>query len=259
MPKWSAALVAFVVTTSMLFGAGVAAAAAPVPTGTHFSGLSFAPVYAGGSKTTSTNWAGYAVTGSSGSVTKVSAKWVEPAVKCSATNSLAAFWIGIDGYSSLTVEQTGTIAECYSGIAYYGVWWEMYPTNAVQVYATITPGDHFSAYVVFNGGSSFTMSITDTTTNTTWATTASQTATETSAEWIAEAPCCSSGSTTYPLADFGHVSFTYARATVSGHSHGIGNFSSYVAITMVTASKTDRAVPSTLTTSTSFKVTWKHS
>jgi hypothetical protein len=257
MSKWSAALVASFVAATMLFSAGVAIAAAP--TGNHLSGVSFAPVSPLGSSTTSGNWAGYAVTGPTGSVTKVSANWVEPAVKCGAATSFAAFWVGIDGFSSKTVEQTGTIAECVGGAASYYVWWEMYPTNSVQVYTTISPGDHFSAYVAFNGGSSFTMSITDTTTSTTWTTTSSQTATEESAEWIAEAPCCVSSGATYPLSNFGHVTFSSAMATVSGSTHGIGKFSTHISITMVTSKGKDRAVPSTLTNNTAFKVTWKHS
>ena len=52
---------------------------------------------------------------------------------CTSATSLAAFWVGIDGYSSSSVEQDGTLVECYRGTAYYYTWWEMYPTNAIQV------------------------------------------------------------------------------------------------------------------------------
>src|ERR1700691_4708721 len=47
----------------------------------------------------STNWSGYADTGSGFS--KVSSTWTEPTPSCSGrTEELAAFWVGIDGYTS---------------------------------------------------------------------------------------------------------------------------------------------------------------
>src|ERR1700678_2931249 len=58
----------------------------------------------------STNWAGYADT--AGTYTTVSASWTQPAGTCSSGDTYAAFWIGIDGYSSSTVEQTGTELDC---------------------------------------------------------------------------------------------------------------------------------------------------
>src|SRR5580693_1467505 len=51
---------------------------------------------------TSTNWSGYAATG--GPFTSVSADWVQPAGNCSTGDQYAAFWVGLDGYSSATVE-----------------------------------------------------------------------------------------------------------------------------------------------------------
>src|SRR5690349_21475645 len=58
----------------------------------------------------STNWSGYAVTGNPGSVTDARASWVVPAIQgaCPATNQYSSFWVGIDGYSDNSVEQTGT-------------------------------------------------------------------------------------------------------------------------------------------------------
>jgi hypothetical protein len=56
--------------------------------------------------TTSTNWSGYADT--AGTYTSASASWTQPAGTCSKGDQYAAFWVGIDGYSSETVEQTGS-------------------------------------------------------------------------------------------------------------------------------------------------------
>ncbi|HMK82584.1 MAG TPA: G1 family glutamic endopeptidase, partial [Candidatus Bathyarchaeia archaeon] len=62
----------------------------------------------------STNWAGYAVTGTD--VSDVVGTYIQPAVSCSSQTTYVATWVGIDGYSSSTVEQTGTLAECIDGI-----------------------------------------------------------------------------------------------------------------------------------------------
>jgi Peptidase A4 family len=67
----------------------------------------------------STNWSGYAVTGAS--FTHAAGSWIVPTVNCSKTpNTFAAFWVGIDGWTSSTVEQTGTDSDCSgSSPSYY--------------------------------------------------------------------------------------------------------------------------------------------
>lgn len=99
------------------------------------------------------------------------------------------------------------------------------------------------------------MAITDLTTNKLYETNSSQTGTqESSAECIAEAP--SSGSSIYPLANFGKVTFGTCTATISGTSQGIGGFSSVYKITMVNSSSRTKASVSTLTSGSAFTVTW---
>ena len=97
---------------------------------------------------TSTNWSGYADTGSSFS--KVAASWTEPSATCSSgAEQLAAFWVGIDGYTSSSVEQDGTLIECYRGRAYQYTWWEMYPTNSIQTVGSTRRGrrrDHLGRH-----------------------------------------------------------------------------------------------------------------
>jgi len=111
------------------------------------------------SQAQSTNWSGYADTGSGFST--VTGSWTEPSVSCTSQTSLAAFWVGIDGYSSSSVEQDGTLAECYGGTAYYYTWWEMYPANAIQVVGqTLRAGDSITASVV-RSGTSYTLKVTD--------------------------------------------------------------------------------------------------
>jgi Peptidase A4 family len=168
---------------------------------------------------TSTNWAGYADIDET--YTKVTGKWTEPTVTCSGSaTKLAAFWVGLDGYSSDSVEQDGTLAECYEGTLYSYTWWEMYPTNDIQVVGgSVAAGDAISASVV-RTGTSYALKVTDSTrTANSFSTTqtCSSACANSSAEWIAEAPSSSTG--IYPLAPFTSwtlTNATVATATVSG-------------------------------------------
>jgi hypothetical protein len=206
----------------------------------------------------STNWSGYADTGSSFS--KVTASWTEPKGTCSGrTESLAAFWVGIDGYSSDSVEQDGTLIECYRGTAYNYTWWEMYPTNDIQVVGeSLEPGDNISASVV-RSGTSYTLAVTDST-HTANSFSTKQTCSScanSSAEWIAEAPSGSSG--VYPLTDFGSVSLSSATVTEGSTSGVISSFTDDE-ITMITSSGATEAQPGALNSSgNGFSVTWVRS
>ena len=63
------------------------------------------------SQVQSSNWSGYADTGSN--FGQVAGSWSEPGATCSGrSTTYAAFWVGIDGYSSDSVEQDGTLIEC---------------------------------------------------------------------------------------------------------------------------------------------------
>ncbi len=231
------------------------ASAAPIPQ------LTLAPRTHEGSFQ-STNWSGYAVTGASGSVSDAKGSWTVPAIqgRCPSTNQYSSFWVGIDGFSSGTVEQTGTDSDCQNGAPTYYAWYEFYPHPAFLINGlTITPGDHITAEASFSGRS-FTVTITDTTTGHSFSTSARvHSAQRSSAEWIAEAPSSSGG--ILPLANFGTVSFAACTAKVGTASGTIGSFGSSVqVITMVSNSGAVKAQPSSLSGSgDSFSVTWKSS
>jgi Peptidase A4 family len=209
------------------------------------------------SQVQSTNWSGYADTGSGFST--VTGSWTEPGVSCTSTTSLAAFWVGIDGYSSSSVEQDGTLIECYRGAAYYYTWWEMYPTNAIQVVgSTLHAGDSITASVV-RSGTSYTLKVTDSSRS---ADSFSTTQTcsgcaNSSAEWIAEAPSGSSG--VYPLSDF--RSWTELGATVkAGSTSGVISSFTDDELTMINSSGATKALPGALNSSgNGFGVTWERS
>lgn len=219
--------------------------------------------FGGPTHTESYNWAGYAVSSGAGTVTQVTGSWTQPAVTCGKGTALAAFWIGIDGYSSNTVEQDGTLAQCHNGKAIYYSWWETYPANAVQEFANAHAGDKFNATVTYDSANQkFTMSITDITSGKTYTKVSKNSgAEENSAECITERPAgADNASTLYALADFGKVSFSSCAATVSGVTRGIGSFSAVYEITMVSYQSVTRilARPSSLSKESAFTVTWKH-
>jgi len=244
----------------------------------------------------SSNWCGYAltpeaVTPSLGSVTYVSGSFTVPTVTGPTRGTAyAAFWVGIDGFSSDTVEQTGVLAEIQNGKATYSAWYEFYPAGMVAISKTtggaafsVNSGDAITASVSYSSSGSFTTTITDTEktngaveTFTSPATKVSG-ATEASAEWIAEAPAEQIGRMVevLPLADFGTVSFTACSATLTTGAYTFPAYSlvadSLVVqqITMCTGISHDqfvgvKAAPSAYTPSggasaVSFGITWESS
>jgi hypothetical protein len=216
----------------------------------------------------STNWSGYAVEGTS--FTKALGSWTVPSVNCSKTpNTYSSFWVGIDGWTSTTVEQTGTDSDCDGRTPSYYAWYEFYPAGSVLVSSVpVSPGNHMSASVTYNSGSSFTVTITNESTGKSFSKTGTVSgAKRNSAEWIAEAPCCTRAGGILPLADFGTVDFgqDYTGisdtndATDSSVSGAISAFGSNVFESIMVNGSTgaDEAVPSGLSSDgTSFTVTW---
>jgi hypothetical protein len=165
---------------------------------------------------TSTNWSGYAVTTAAGAVTAVSGSWTVPTVTGTGT-AYSAVWVGIDGATSNTVEQTGILADVVNGVAQYSAWYEMYPSAMVPLNLAIHPDDKITASVSYSGGQ-FTLTITDLSdkagSNSVTEVESAPNAQRSSAEWIVEAPASNSG--VLPLANFGTVTFTSASATIGG-------------------------------------------
>ena len=235
-----------------------------------------------GSSWSSTNWSGYAVTGSTGSVTSASASWAVPAVTkisgaSESTTYYSAFWVGIDGFSSNTVEQIGTMSQITGTTAKYYAWFEFYPSPMYQISMSIKPGDAMSASVLYSGtsrgffgrqSSAFTVTIKDVTTGRSYTTTGTvSNAARSSAEYVAEAPSSNRG--VLPLANFGTANYGAdstsvtgtCYATVNGVNGAFGSFGSAVQqITMVTSADVVKALPSATpsTDGTSFSVTWEN-
>ena len=199
---------------------------------------------------TSTNWSGYASTGPR--FTSVSSSWTEPGVICSGT-AYSSFWVGIDGDTSNSVEQTGTSADCSGSTPQYYAWYEMYPKYPTNLSNPVSPGDAISASVTTDGVGRFTLTISDSTQHWTYTTTQRlKSAALASAEVIAEAPSSRSG--VLPLANFGSVAFS--GSTANGVS--LASAPNLDPITMASGS-TVKAQPGNISSSGSFSVTWKHS
>ncbi len=202
----------------------------------------------------STNWSGYAAT--TGPYTSVSASWTQPAGTCSLGAQQAAFWVGLDGYSSSSVEQTGSEVDCVGSAAHYFAWYEMYPNASVTYPNTVRPGDHFNASVTFTGTSTFSLDIADTTQG--WSHTTPGTlagAARSSAEVIVEAPCCTGSGGILPLADFGTVSLTSSTA----NGAALGNAGGVTQIIMIDNAGRDKDTVSSLTSGENFSATWLRS
>jgi hypothetical protein len=172
----------------------------------------------------STNWAGYATLTSltnpkPGSVTQASGSWTVPTANCAGNNlaTYSATWVGLDGYSDQTVEQTGTEQDCQGTTPQYSAWFEMYPDYAYSVNLAVHPGDHMQATVKYDGWSMYTLTLKDLTTSKTFSTDQwGFGARRESAEWITEAPSDNQG--VLPLTKLSPVTFTGAQATVNGVS-----------------------------------------
>src|SRR5262249_46533235 len=113
------------------------------------------PATAGLTQSTSFNWSGYVDDNSTGKTySSVAGTWKQPKVTCPTDeNRIAVWWIGLDGWNSGTVEQDGTLAWCFQGNASYWTWWEMYPTNQIQIVgSSVAPGDTIVTSVKYAAG-----------------------------------------------------------------------------------------------------------
>jgi len=216
-----------------------------------------APSAANGSVTgsQSINWSGYAdaETGSS-TVSQASGSWTMPAVQCLPApyqnqDAFLANWVGIDGFNNGTVEQLGTAAQCFAGVKYYYVWYEMYPSNTVEEGTTACindnvncpqPGDQISASVTVtpagSGENSYKLTLVDRTrpyeSFSVTQQCAAATCLDASAEWIVERPATvppppapSTLIQILPLAYFAKTFFSSGSVVSGGKLSSIQGFS----------------------------------
>jgi len=200
-------------------------------------------------ESTSGNWSGYGVP-LEGTVSDTFSQgggtWTVPSVTGGSGRgtTYSSVWVGIDGYSSGTVEQIGTEHDWANGKAKSYAWFEMYPNSAYQITGfPVNVGDSISAQVVYLGETTvqtgngrnkksvqesvFQLTIVNNSQNTSFVVPTSYTTIPTpqrsSAEWIVEAP--SSGKI-LPLANYGTVNFSECYATGQNGAGSITNWPS---------------------------------
>jgi hypothetical protein len=212
----------------------------------------------------STNWSGYAAESPS-QFSDAIGNWSQPTAACSrSTTSYASFWVGLDGYSSNSVEQIGTDSDCSRGTPTYYAWYEMYPAGSVSLSTSKYPvkaGDTLKGEVS-RSGTKYTLTLQS---SRGWNFTTVQSGNDanSSAEWVAEAPeiCSFIFCRLASLTNFGTVAFTNGAAATGGADAAISTFtydSGPHDIIMETSSGASKAVPSLLAGG-SFAVTWEHS
>ena len=218
------------------------------------------------SSVSSTNWSGYAVESSS-EFTEAQGSWVQPTATCNETvgATYASFWVGIDGYTSDSVEQLGTDSDCTApGSPSYYAWWEMYPSGSVDLSTStypVKPGDTLTG-TVSRTADTYTLKLTS---SRGWTFTTTQVGTDanSSAEWITEAPevCTLVVCTGTQLTDFGTVNDSASEAAAGGSLEPISSFTTGggpFEITMTTETGSTEAQPSALNSSgTGFSVSWE--
>ena len=136
-----------VVTAILAWGGGIAAAqptntpARPTNKPTPSPGgrpMIAASQPSAGLPTLSLNWSGYAVTDAA-KFNYVHSEFVQPAIKCTgAPDRFTSNWVGLDGFTSDSVEQDGTDAWCGGPIdttPFYKAWYEMYPARSYSVFS----------------------------------------------------------------------------------------------------------------------------
>jgi Peptidase A4 family len=197
----------------------------------------------------SVNWSGYAdiETGSS-TATYVAGSWTMPAVTCPTApyqnqDAFMVNWVGIDGATNSTVEQLGSGAQCFEGVTYYYVWYEMFPAGTVVegTSACINnnvdcpqPGDKITALVSVTPGTTgennYRLTLVDRTrpqeSFTTVADCAVTVCLDQSAEWIVERPAFDipAGFQFTPQADYSKTAFTNDDVISGGRLTNIQNF-----------------------------------
>jgi hypothetical protein len=220
----------------------------------------------------SQNWSGYAAVAKDNVALRYAqTTFTVPTVNCSAVKigsagqTYAAEWVGLDGFNSSTVEQTGVDSFCNStaGPAVNQAWYEMYPLDPV-VFSGVNPGDTIFVAVYYNRSTSqYQLTLKDETTGADMQTSqpcpTNSSCDRNSAEVIEEDPGMSVAGGTY-LADFGTANFTVSHVTARDGLRGTLSPSSLwtsTEIIMQDSSGATMATPSPLTDSgANFTVTW---
>ncbi len=213
---------------------------------------------------TSTNWSGYAIGKAHPEYDIVNyayGSWTVPTISPSANTTYSSVWVGIDGFSSNSVEQIGTEHDWTNGAQVNYAWFEMYPLGSYQITGfPLNIGDVIGAEVNYLGSNVFQLTLFNYTQKVYFAVptsyTTSSTAQRNSAEWIVEAPYDGG---ILPLANFGNVTFTNCTVEINRTTGPINDrWWQNDAINMESSTGAPEAATSALTANgEGFSVTWE--
>ncbi|MEY2471310.1 MAG: hypothetical protein QOK28_639 [Actinomycetota bacterium] len=138
------------------------------------------------------NWSGFAVPAGEGQqMTAVTGSWIVPMIR-TAPPGFSSSWIGIGGYGTRDLIQTGTASSGRLEGDY--AWYETLPDNETRITGcagdatcAVKQGDRVSASVTNVGGSTWVIAMTDSG-RWWWSKTLSYQSSLSSAEWVFEAP-----------------------------------------------------------------------
>ena len=205
---------------------------------------------------TSANWSGYVLTAGSGGYQSVGATWTVPSVDCASTpGGVEENWVGVNGWSSNGLVQTGTASYCgANGQKGAWTWW----TNGAMGYSNqylfaVVPGDVISARVFQDASGHWNYYVDDITSGSLYTAPTSFTGPGATAEWIVEDPGNPVANALYPPANFG--STTFADMSLSPPFSNWALMDSD-AVTMETPGGSVKALPSTIQDA-SFTVTYE--
>lgn len=157
----------------------------------------------------SSNWSGYAKTGS---FTSVSGHWTVPTVSGTGSH-FSSQWAGIDGFNNSNLIQTGTETDVINGRASYDAWWEILPApETVITGMSVHPGDSMTATITHVSGSTWNIRLTNNSTGVTFNSNKTYSGAGTSAEWIEEATEVNGRIGTPPR----FTTFTFNNLTANG-------------------------------------------
>lgn len=206
------------------------------------------------------NWSGYAdVTTTADKFSAVSGKWTVPKLSCGSEDRIESSWVGLDGVNDGTVEQLGTVAQCFQSSVVHYSWYEMYPSGEVEVSKGVKGGDQISASVT-RSGTSYTLKLTDSTTsgNNIDVTKSCSSCDSQDAEWIVERPELATTGIV-PLVDFSSTGFTSGSETSGGTKGTIATVSPHEYFMMDSTDTYYLAKPSSLSSGNAFTDAWKNS
>jgi hypothetical protein len=181
----------------------------------------------------STNWGGYAVTNNGRKFRRIIATFFVPYLNCTvspggADGTFSSDWVGLDGFTSQTVEQDGVEADCDGSTAQYFAWREVFPRSEQPSTIKIHPGDSITASVRFSTSTDkYRLEVMDSTDGkhfTVHQKCAGSACKRNSAEVISEAPTVTENGSSMQasLADYGAVGFSGISITNgSGQMGGI--------------------------------------